>query len=70
VCRLILCPINISFLSCLFTMVYFQFSTVGSVLFTLAGPGSLRPLRTVRASFPAYGSCTLKADPVKDNPAA
>ena len=29
----------------------------------MAGPGSLRPLRTVRATFTAYGSSTLKAFP-------
>jgi mannitol-1-phosphate/altronate dehydrogenase len=32
-------------------------------------PGSLRPLRTVRATFTAYGSGTFKALPVKGNPA-
>jgi len=32
-------------------------------------PGSLRPLRTVRATFTAYGSGTFKADPAKGNPA-
>ena len=32
-------------------------------------PGSLRPLRTVRASFPAYGSGTSKVLPAKGNPA-
>jgi len=32
-------------------------------------PGSLRPLRTVRATFTAYGSSTLKAIPAKGNPA-
>jgi hypothetical protein len=35
----------------------------------LAAPGSLRPLRTVRATFTAYGSGTFKAVPVKGNPA-
>jgi hypothetical protein len=35
VCRLILCSINISFLFCLFTMVYFQFYTVVSVFLRL-----------------------------------
>jgi len=34
-CRLILCPVNISFISCPFTMVCFQFSTVGSVFLRL-----------------------------------
>lgn len=32
-------------------------------------PGSLRPLRTVRASFPAHGSSTFKAIPVMEDPA-
>ena len=32
-------------------------------------PGSLRPLRTVRAIFTAYGSGTFKAIPAKGNPA-
>ncbi len=36
---------------------------------TLQNPGSLRPLRTVRASFPAYGSGTFEALPEKGNPA-
>jgi hypothetical protein len=36
---------------------------------SLAGPGSLRPLRTVRASFPAHGSGTFKAVPVRGDPA-
>ena len=35
----------------------------------MTAPGSLRPLRTVRATFTAYGSGTFKADPVKVNPA-
>ena len=35
----------------------------------IKAPGSLRPLRTVRASFPAYGSGTFKAFPAKGNPA-
>ena len=39
------------------------------VSFMLAAPGSLRPLRTVRATFTAYGSGTFKAHPVKGNPA-
>ena len=32
-------------------------------------PGSLRPLRTVRASFPAYSSGTFRALPAKGDPA-
>ncbi len=36
---------------------------------TLGAPGSLRPLRTVRASFPAYGSSPFKAIPAKGYPA-
>jgi hypothetical protein len=32
-------------------------------------PGSLRPLRTVRAIFTAYGSSTFKAFPMKGYPA-
>lgn len=32
-------------------------------------PGSLRPQRTVRASFPAHGSGTFKAVPAKEDPA-
>ena len=35
----------------------------------MGAPGSLRPLRTVRATFTAYGSGTFKAIPVKGNPA-
>jgi len=35
----------------------------------IAQPGSLRPLRTVRATFTAYSSGTLKATPAKVNPA-
>ena len=36
---------------------------------TLATPGSLRPLRTVRAAFIAYGSSTFKAYPMRGHPA-
>jgi hypothetical protein len=48
-CRLILCPINISFLFCLFTMVYFQFSTVVSVFLRLL------------VTFGGMKSCRLRA---------
>jgi hypothetical protein len=34
-CLLILCPVNISFLFCPFTMVYFQFYNVGFVFLRL-----------------------------------
>ena len=37
--------------------------------FCMKQPGSLRPLRTVRASFPAHGSGTFKACPVREDPA-
>ena len=39
------------------------------VLFNLAQPGSLRPLRTVRATFTAYSSGPLKASPMMGDPA-
>ncbi len=35
----------------------------------LVPPGSLRPLRTVRATFTAYGSSTFKANLVRVDPA-
>ncbi|MFA7136723.1 MAG: hypothetical protein WC125_12825, partial [Bacteroidales bacterium] len=35
----------------------------------ISEPDSLRPLRTVRATFTVYGSGTFKADLVKVNPA-
>ena len=38
------------------------------IFFPMQQPGSLRPLRTVRASFPAYGSSTFKAPTSKGNP--
>ena len=37
--------------------------------FAMPQPGSLRPLRTVRAAFVAYGSSTFKALPAKGYPA-
>ncbi len=43
-------------------------STVG-LFFNMATPGSLRPLRTVRATFTAYGSGTFKANLVRVDPA-
>ena len=39
------------------------------VALLISAPGSLRPLRTVRATFTAYGSSTFKANLVREDPA-